>query len=353
MKALKYIVGIVLITLLAGSCEQELDPITSVKPGPDTEDPVVDITYPVAGKTIRVTPDVTKITFIATVTDDIEIGSVKFFLDSSEIGTVESFKDYRRAVVNMDTEGLADGEYVLTVVVTDLSGKTAEKSRTFRKVTAEPYTPLEGEVHYFPFEGDLIDDITGNAGTRVGSPTFAAGRLGDAYKGATGAYFTYPADELKTSEEFSVTFWIQVNPNPVRAGLISISGPGEDRKNGVRIFREGTADEQKIGLNYGFGEDEIWVNPFYTFVPGEWIHVAITISESHTVAYINGEVALEHIPETPSPLSWEGTSLMSIASGEPDFAYWEHFSDLSLIDEMHFFTRVITPEEVQGLYNIE
>ncbi len=353
MKALKYIFGIVLITLLTGGCEQELDPITSVKPGPDTEDPAVEITYPVAGKTIRVTPDVTIITFSANVTDDIEIGSVKFFLDGTEIGTQEAFKDYRRALVKMDYEGLPDGEYVLKVVATDLTGKTSEKSRTFRKVTAEPYTPLEGEIHYFPFEGDLIDAITGNAGTRVGSPTFAEGKSGDAYKGATGAYFTYPADNIKASDEFSVAFWIQVNSNPTRAGLIAISAPGETRNSGVRIFREGTADEQKFGLNYGIGDNEIWVNPFYTFSPGEWVHVAITISATHTVTYINGEVAIEHTPETPSPLSWEGTSSMSIASGEPDFAYWEHFSDLSLIDEMHFFDRVITPEEVQGLYNIE
>jgi hypothetical protein len=354
MKAIRHIFGIFLIVLLAGGCEQELDPITSVKPGADTEDPAVEITFPIAGKTIRISPDITKITFVATVTDDIEIGSVKFYLDDTEIGNVESFKDYRRSIVNMDYEGLPDGEYVLKVVATDLTGKSDETSRTFRKTTAVPYTPLEGEVHYFPFEGDLVDALTGTSGTKVGSPGFAAGRLGDAYKGAKDAYFTYPADKLKASDEFSVAFWIKVNPNPTRAGLISISPPGENRNSGIRIFREGTATEQKIGLNYGIGETEVWVNPFYTFAPGDWIHVAITISESHTVTYINGEVAVENIPETPSPLSWaETSSTMSIASGEPDFGYWEHFSELSLIDEMHFFDRVITPEEVQGLYNID
>jgi hypothetical protein len=41
---------------------------------------------------------------------------------------------------------------------------------------------------------------------------------------------------------------------------------------------------------------------------------------------------------------------MTLGSGMPNFIYWEHFSDLSLYDELHMFNRAITAAEVQALY---
>ena len=40
-------------------------------------------------------------------------------------------------------------------------------------------------------------------------------------------------------------------------------------------------------------------------------------------------------------------------SGAPTFAYWNHLSDLSLMDELRIFNTALTQAEVQAIYNDE
>ncbi len=357
MKIYKTIIFSSIIALFALSCEPELDPITPVKPGADMEAPTISIDYPVAGKLVRVLPDQTKVTFTATAVDDIEIKSVTFILDDQEIGKATSFKDYRRAVVNQDVENIADGDHVLKVTVEDMTGKSESKTLNFKKVTATPYTPMEDEVIYFPFDGDLTEAITGNLADKHGSPAFVTGKIGDAYEGATDAYITYPATDLTGSSEFSVAFWYKLNPDPPRGGLISMSRPEtvsqDNRNSGFRMGHENSGDNQNIFVNLGFNPEdaagELWMNPFYVVTPGtDWIHIAISVATDSVRAYVNGENVLS--AELTSPINWSGVTSITIASGEPNWTYWDHFSDLSLFDEMHFFKRAITPEEVNTLF---
>lgn len=352
MKSIRNLLILSLFTLLAISCEKELDPITAISPGNDMEEPTLSITYPEVGKVVRSQDSIAKVTFKFTAIDDIEIKSIVIQLDGEEIGNLTSFKDYRRAVVDFVYDKLTDGNHTLLITVTDMTGKITSKSLNFRKVTVPPYTPLSGEILYLPLDGDFLDLITGKEAAKTGSPTFADGKLGNAYLGAADSYLTYPADEFMTSTEFSMAFWIKVNSMPTRAGVISISPPAESRNSGFRFLREGTEAEQKFGINFGIGETEIWMNPFYTFTPdNNWIHVAISISTTKATVYVNGAMIME--TELDAPLSWKDCSTMTIASGMPNFVYWEHFSDLSQYDEMHFFNKAISQEIVQTLYTAE
>ncbi|HLO91441.1 MAG TPA: LamG-like jellyroll fold domain-containing protein [Lentimicrobium sp.] len=349
MKRIKTLFISCLVAAMAVSCEKGIDPITPLAPGNDVEDPTIEINYPVTGKPVRLQEGETLVTFKVTATDDIEIASVKLDIDGTEIGTVNSFKDYRRAVINYDYDGLTDGDHKLTVTVTDLAGKSKSKFVNFRKVTVPPYTPMEGEVLYLPFDGDFTEYINGAAIAVTGSPSFSEGINGDAYQGNTDSYITLSTDGI-ISPEFSIAFWINVNASPDRAGIIAISPVGESRAQGLRLFREGTATEQKLGLNFGDGTAEVWMNPFYTFNPdGSWIHVALSIGQDKAVAYINGEQVMEYIPTTPAPIDWTGVTSITIGSGMPNFVYWQHFSDLSKYDDMHFFNRAITAEEAAAL----
>lgn len=353
MKIIKNIFLGCLAAMVLSSCEKGLDPITPLSPGNDIEDPTLTITFPVAGKPVNLMEGDSIVTFKFIAVDDIELGSIKIDIDETEIANITSFKDYRRAVVDYAYAGLEDGNHKLTVTATDLVGKSVSKFVNFRKTTLPPYEPLEGEVLYIPFEGSYLDWINGVEASKTGSPTFAPGKLNDGYVGATDSYLTLSSAGI-TSPQFSVTFWIKVNSTPDRAGILSLSPPGDSRNSGLRIFREGTIDEQKIGVNFGIGASEVWMNPIYTFAPdGSWLHVALTIADDKAVAYINGEMVMENIKETPAPIDWAGVTSLTIGSGQPNFVYWEHFSDLSMYDEIHFFNRAITAEEVQALYNVE
>ncbi|HLN54218.1 MAG TPA: LamG domain-containing protein [Lentimicrobium sp.] len=360
MKILKTIFMCSLFAMFTVGCEQELDEITPVKPGADTEDPTLVINFPIAGKVVRVMPDNPAVNLTVTVTDDIELKSVTFDVDGQEVGKTESFKDYRRAVLVQPVNDLPDGPHVMSVTVEDLTGKVVTVTRNFDKVTATPYTPLDGEVIYFPFEGNYKDDISDESATKVGTPTFATGKIGDAYKGATDSYITFPADVLTGSSEFSVAFWYKINATPVRGGLISLSKPEvasqDNRNTGFRMGRENNAsNDQNIFANLGINPDlpggEVWLNPFYVASPNaDWLHIAVSISTDTAVVYINGAQVMEAALATP--INWAGVTTLTIGSGETNWTYWDHFSDLSLFDEMHFFTRAITPEEVTLLYSL-
>jgi len=355
MKLIKYIFICSLISALAVSCEKGLDPIISVNPQPDVSAPDVEITYPVEGKTIVSLDESATITFKLLATDDAELKSVVLNLNGSEIANITSFKDYMRLDLQYEYAGMTDGDYTLTVTVTDLTDKSAAQTVNFGKLTAPPYNALEGEVLYFPFDSYYLDLISKNEATRVGVAGFAEGKVNDAYAGATGAYLQYPTTGLM-GDEFSLCFWYKINAVPDRAGIVAISPPTDavtqDRTTGFRLFREASGANQNIGLNIGIGAVDVWMNPF-TNVPvdQDWMHIAISISTTLATIYVNSEIVLE--TELAAKIDWTNCSSISIGSGEPNFVYWLHFSDLSLYDEMHFFKRAITAAEVQSFYAVK
>jgi hypothetical protein len=341
-----------LVTLMAASCKKGLDPIKEVAPGPDLLPPVVEITYPVEGKTVRSADALATITVKFVASDDIELQGITLAMDGTQFGSITSFLDYRRAVVEYPYKDLADGDHIMLVTAVDMTGKSTSQSVSFKKITAPPYVPMEGEVIYFPFDGNYYNLITGSEAGVVGSPSFVSGKVGDAYAGATDSYVTYPSAEI-AKPAFSVAFWYKLNPDPKRGGMISISPEGDDRKVGFRFFREDGGAQMKFGINFGIGADEVWMNPFLTVDPGdEWMHFAVTIDGPVAKIYVDGEVVMEKT-DVAGTLDWTGCPSMSIGSGAPNFTYWEHFSDLSYFDEMHFFTRAITGEEVLKLYNVK
>jgi hypothetical protein len=338
--------------MLAVSCKKGLDPIKEVAPGPDLLPPDLTITYPEAGKTVRSSDEVATINIKLVASDDIELQGITLAMDGTQFGSVTSFIDYRRIVLDYPYKSLNDGDHVLLVTAVDMTGKSTSRSVSFKKITAPPYVPMPNEVIYFPFDGNYYNLITGSEASVTGTPSFVSGKVGDAYKGAADSYVQYPSNEISTPE-FSVAFWYKLNPDPKRGGIISISPPGDLRTSGFRFLREDGGTQMKFGINFGIGTDEVWMNPFMTIDPtDEWMHFAITISATTATIYVDGDVIMEKTDLT-GPIVWTDCPSMTIASGEPNFTYWEHFSDLSLFDEMHFFTRAITAEEVQKLYNVK
>lgn len=355
MKIIKSLFLLAMLTLVVASCEKELDPIIPVDPKPDQTAPTVAISYPIEGKAFVSPDEPATITFKVLAVDDVELQSVTLKLNGAEIVTFNSFLDYRRADIKYNYSGMIAGTYTLSVDVVDLTGKTASTSVNFNKVTAPVYEPLAGEVLYFPLDGFNLDLVTGAELTVNGAPGYAAGKLNDCYAGATDAYLTYPADAITSGTEFSVAFWYKINADPLRAGILAISPEGDSRNSGFRLFRENSGANQNIGLNIGIGTTEVWMNPFVA-VPADqdWMHIAIVISTSKATIYVNGEIAPTNSEvDLESKIDWTGCSSMTIASGMPNFVYWEHFSDLSLYDEMHFFTKALTPAEVLDLYAVK
>jgi hypothetical protein len=355
MKTLKYFL-FSLLTILAASCDKGLDPINPVSPKADKQDPTLVITSPVLGKPFVSSDAIATLNVKLTATDDIELQSIAFLLDGADAGSLTYFKDYRRAVVTYPIANIADGDHSLSVTVTDKTGKSVSQSVDFKKITAPPYTPADKEVLYLPFDDNFLDLTTGTEVGVVGSPGFAEGKVNGAYAGVVDSY-VYTPSAGKVGDEFGLAFWYKVNPDPLRAGIFAISpqggtGTDEERKFGIRMFRENSGDKQNVGLNMGIGTTDVWMNPIVALPAGEgWVHIALSITATHAIAYVNGAVVAE--TDLVSKIDWTGCSFISMGSGQPNFVVWEHFADLSLYDELHLYTRAITAEEVAALYNVK
>jgi len=356
MKILNKIFILATMLIFAVSCQKGIDPITQVDPGPDQADPVVKINYPTSVTILRDDAVKVPVKIQCEASDDIELVSIVLKMDGTQIATFNSFKDYRRGVEEYIYDGVGDGKHTLEVTATDLAGKTSSQSVTFEKTT--PYHALyEGEVFYMPFDGDAIEQISNTSATVIGTPTYTDGKKVKAYTGATGASLNFPTTGL-LGGEFSVAFWYKLNqPTNVpeqRGGLFAIARPytvynDTTRFKGLRIFREGTAASQNIGLNFGIGKAEVWISPMTTLaVTGNWVHIAISISATTATVYINNKVA--STTAIAKPIDWTGCTPISIMSGKPNFSFWDHNSDISQMDELRIFNKAITAGTVSQLY---
>ena len=221
MKILKQILVGALAVVVAVACDQGIDPITKVEPGEDTAAPSVTLNNPTEDVIIPFTDEETDLDIQFQVTDDIEITSVAVSVDGSEVATYDEFKDYRRFIDSYVSENMPLGEHTVAVKATDGSGKETTKEFTF-EVSNKYVAKYDGEVFYMPFEAEVyLDLLSEKSATVVGEPTFAAGKVGQAYKGAQGAYLTFPTEGLLGSE-FSAVFWYNLNAAPDRAGILVI-----------------------------------------------------------------------------------------------------------------------------------
>jgi len=152
--------------------------------------------------------------------------------------------------------------------------------------------------------------------------------------------------------------WYKLNATPDRGGILVMGPPDPDhpdamnlRTNGFRFFREPGADgNQRFKLNVGIGTGETWVDGGTAAdvdpTTGEWIYLAFTISPTKAIVYINGEVVKE---SDITGIDWTGCDLLSIMSGAPRFTEWGHKSDLSYLDDLHLYNKVLTQEEIQSM----
>jgi hypothetical protein len=357
MKISKNILVCLFILVFAAACDQGIDPISPVQPGPDLTAPVITIKYPLEGTKVQVPSVLATINIQFEATDDIELKTITVLMDGVELTSYSQFKDYRRAVEEYTYDKLSSGPHVLTVKATDKEGKVTETSVNFEK--KPPYTPIyPGEIFYMPFDGDYMEKVSVQNATIVGTPGFAGQALKgtNAYAGAAGSYLTLPTTALK-NPEFSAAFWLKVNAVPDRAGILTMSAPDPAaptnpnyRKSGFRFFREDAAGKQRFKLNVGIGGDEKWFDggaaADVDASAGKWVHFAFTISGTEALVYINGKV----VSQGALPgINWDGCDLLSIMSGAPRFIEWGHLSDLSYMDELRIFNKALTQGEIQNI----
>lgn len=231
-----------------------------------------------------------------------------------------------------------------------------DKALTQSEITA--IIAKSSQTFKMSFDGSYTDSVSKTDATEVGSPGFAGESYEgiNAYAGATGSYLTFPTDGL-LGTEFSATMWYKLNAVPDRAGVLVIGPPDEanpdaqnNRTGGFRFFRENAGGMQRFKLNVGNGTADSWfdggtaadIDPAIN----DWVHLAFTISPTECVVYINGQVVKQG---AFTGVDWTGCDIVSIMSGAPRFTGWGHLSDLSYLDELAFYNKALSQEEIQAV----
>ncbi|MGR7812285.1 LamG-like jellyroll fold domain-containing protein [Lacinutrix undariae] len=349
-KLLKYTAA-ALLTLCFASCNDGIDPITQVDPGTDASSPVVTIITPSEGTQFTGVELEVPISIEFNVEDDIEVMSVTVTLDGTEIAIYDSFLDYRIVNEELVYETLTSGDHVLTISAIDSVGNITTETVNFSK--EPPYTALfAGELFYMPFDGTYTELITITDANEVGTPSFAGENFAgtNAFKATADSYLTFPVENL-FSNNMSGAFWYKVNATPDRSGILVVGANADDRNQGFRLFREGTATEQRIKLNVGTGTSDSWNDGGVIDVTeGEWVHVAFTISNTESIIYLNGMPV--NTSALPAPIDWTGANELTIGAGGETFSYWDHLSDNSAMDELRLFNTTLSQSEIQNMINV-
>ena len=350
-KIKKPLFGLLFLLAALTSCEYDgIDPITAVDAGTDAGSPVITILYPTEGTAIQVPEAVATINIRLEVVDDIEVEKIEVLVDGTQIAMFDEFTDYRIVKRTVTFDNVTNGEHTLTVIATDISGNVTTKEVNFSK--EPPYSPkFAGEFFYMPFDGDFMELVNIYTAEEVGNPTTTTASFfgTGAYKGVADSYITVPLNEDDLGAEFSAAFWYKMDTTEGRAGILTASGNVNDLKQGFRLFREGPLNSHEIKLNVGTGDSESY-NVVSAPAPGEWVHIAFSISATQTVFYING-IPLSTANRT-SPIDWTGVEELTIGSGGEKFTIYNHKSDTnSLIDELRLFDTALTQGDIQNLIN--
>ncbi|TLX75760.1 LamG domain-containing protein [Labilibacter sediminis] len=358
MKLFKNLLYSVTIILMLQSCNEGIDSITPVEPGPDELAPTVSISSPEDGDQLIVAASA-GVPIKLEAIDDIELESVSIIINDEEADQVIDFRDYRRyAPLQGHFLDLEAGEYTMQITANDKSGKSVTSDLiSFSVVKMGDFEPLFGESFYMSFQNHFLDHATVESAQISGFPGFEAnGVVGAAYQGATDSYLSFPVADVLEGTEISAAFWYNIAQQG-RSGILSASptGSNNNRVAGFRLFREGGDDAQTIKLNVGNGDYDQWfdggaaatVNPMVT----DWIHVAISISGSEAVVYIDGEIAAQG--PLDAPISWNNCEDLYIASGGPHFSSWGHAYDLSQYDELRLFKKALSQDEVKSIIAAE
>lgn len=214
------------------------------------------------------------------------------------------------------------------------------------------------QVFNMNFNGSYFETVSKTDAIVVGTPSFTTDSKegSNAYTGATDSYLTFSTAGL-LGDEFSATFWYNLNASPDRAGILTIGAEDtanpnsqNNRKYGFRLFREG-GNEQNIKLNIGNGTSEATASvpsSFNLTNSSGWVHIAVTISQTKSVIYMDGVLAKE---TTLTGIDWTGCDIVSIMSGAPRFTGWSHKSDLSAMDALSLYNKVLSQQEIQALIN--
>ena len=225
-------------------------------------------------------------------------------------------------------------------------------------------------VGYWAFDGNLVDSVSGNAGTNTGT-SFTKGIKGQCMQGAKDSYVLFdPGAAITEMKSFTITYWVNspLNVDGI-VGLVNLSNTENFWGNIDMFFENGaTQDGAKFRAhitNNGAAGPEHWISKDgLPAIFGNWVSFAISYDDaSHTFKYyVNGSVIVTDVDPGFGSLNFENSGPIvfgtvqfqttpSLTSGS-DSQPWASFLTGTL-DEVRIYNTALTDNEVNSLVKLE
>jgi len=205
------------------------------------------------------------------------------------------------------------------------------------------------QYSYWPFDessGSTAADVwNGRTVTLQSGATFAAGNFNNGLKldGTANGYATLPASAVSTLNDFTISTWIKLNSVSMWARAFDF-GTGTTKY--MFLAPKSGSNYLRYAITTNGYQNEQQINSTTTIGTGVWTHVAITLSGSLGIMYVNGVEVGRNTAMTLKPSTLGSTTQNYIGKSQ--------FPDPMLngfIDDFRIYNRALTATEIADLTN--
>jgi hypothetical protein len=223
-------------------------------------------------------------------------------------------------------------------------------------------------VGFWAFDGSLIDSVSGTSGTNTGT-SFTGGVKGQAMQGGLNSYVLFsPGASITGVQSFTLGYWVNSPLHPAGiAGMVALANTNKFWGN-IEMFLEngGTLDAAKFRAKImqngttEIGIDKDGIPALYT----KWTHLALSYDAATSTfkVYVNGALSATKVQAGLGNLNFVNSGPMVFGASQfmttPSLTSshgaesWASFLTGQL-DEVRFYNKALTIEEVSALVKLE
>ena len=219
-----------------------------------------------------------------------------------------------------------------------------EWTASYYVLPGDDQEPLNnGLIAHYQFEENANDlSTSGFHGTEIGNVLYVDRENEKAVQLSGGAHIKIPHDDAFKVSQFSIALW--VNKNSASGYLLS---KGQDCRNSIIINGNGN------GLRLGYGTSWCAADSSYTSLDlNQWYYITGTVDETNIRYYLNGEEV-----HTATNKNFFASNNYPLIIGRhytnSDGGGGYHYNFSGKVDEIRFYNRSLSADEVTELYRLE
>jgi endoglucanase len=211
--------------------------------------------------------------------------------------------------------------------------------------SAEASAPImKAYLKFDETSGTSASDSTGNGwtGTLVNGPLWSTGKYGNAVDlDGTNDYVSLPTGVVNGLADFTIATWVYLDAVSTWSRVFDF-GTGTTKY--MFLTPKGGSSVVRFAITTGSGEQQI--NGTAAFSTGAWTHVAVALTGSTGILYVNGTEVGRNSTITLTPSSLGATTQNYIGKSQYSDPYLN-----GRVDDFRIYSAALSPAEVAALAN--